>query len=274
MKSIAVTFAALLLSVLFFAGIHAQPPPGRHSGRGRNTGDITNSFQMEINMDSGCRQGRDCGTINYDTSPRTRGSIEWVSTGCNWTPSGASSITRYPCTGSRHSPGIPGSNSNGNCFIFRENINATSSAFRRNHFALSQQRDGSWWYLWIYTDSSRYVGCATAEATLTLSGQSSCPDNTSFRDENGYGCRDWVGYDCSRTYNGNTLSTNGRLDLKENCRQTCNRQTDDSSFVDENGYGCRDWAGYDCSRTYNGNTLTSTGRRQLNVFCPQTCGHC
>jgi hypothetical protein len=119
-----------------------------------------------------------------------------------------------------------------------------------------------------------YSRSGQAVWTSDTGGQNSCPDNTSFRDENGYGCRDWVGYDCSRTYNGNTLSTNGRLDLKENCRQTCNTQTDDASFVDENGYGCRDWAGYDCSRTYNGNTLTSTGRLQLNVFCPQTCGHC
>jgi hypothetical protein len=157
--------AAFVMLSALLAVAQAQLTAGTYSGRGRNTGEFTNRFNMEIEMNSSGR-----GNVYYDD---TQGSFLMVGNGCNWTPSGANRVVEYPCGNTAHSPGVSGNNPTGNCYIFQENTNASNPDFGNNHFSLSEQRDGSWWYLWIFTGtyggSSQYNGCATADATLSYS---------------------------------------------------------------------------------------------------------
>jgi hypothetical protein len=143
MKASFVAAFAMLSALLAVA--QAQLSAGTCSGRGRNTGEITNRFDMEIEMFSSGR-----GNIYYED---TRGSFGMVSSSCNWTPSNASRLAEYPHgnSASTHSPGVRGNNPTGNCYIFQENTNAPNSDFANNHFSLSEQSNGSWWCLWIFT---------------------------------------------------------------------------------------------------------------------------
>jgi len=249
---------------LLSAGVAGQAPSGKIGGLGINTGDVVGMFNIDLDFSS--------QRIGYD--PGLSGTFRQDGTGCDWTPNGVSRL--YDINGRTISPGLrgPDPSSNNNCFIYQEQVNAPQSNFTDNHFSLNLQRDGTYWYQWIFSQSGdRYQGYVTSEGNVRPGGslpKPTCSDTSNFRDENGYRCGDWAGYNCETS---DSLSRSGRLDVLGECTSSCGTQYDNPTFRDENGFSCEAWVGYDCSRNHS-LPLSSIGRQELNVRCPVTCGKC
>lgn len=108
-----------------------------------------------------------------------------------------------------------------------------------------------------------------------------CADNLSFRDEEGYSCVDWDGYDCEST--GYTDA--GEMSVLAACPMTCGICTVDPvvtiaaecvdlpGFLDEQNYSCDSWVGHDClmAATFG---YTKEGVAALIRQCRSSCKAC
>ena len=116
------------------------------------------------------------------------------------------------------------------------------------------------------------------------SGQSSCVDDTSYADPEGYTCSDWApsAYVCSESaYSDDDLQA-----LLDGCPLSCDTCTpavntqddcaDDSIFADEQGYPCNDWADASlvCSAATSEHSYSSDGEAALLAACPVSCETC
>ncbi|MCU0662412.1 MAG: M12 family metallo-peptidase [Myxococcota bacterium] len=61
-------------------------------------------------------------------------------------------------------------------------------------------------------------GCGVAEGTCGTT----CVDNSSFTDAQGYGCLDWVGYDCNRAVEDYGYTAAQETAIVSNCKKSCN----------------------------------------------------
>ncbi|MCU0665442.1 MAG: hypothetical protein MUC50_24350, partial [Myxococcota bacterium] len=62
-------------------------------------------------------------------------------------------------------------------------------------------------------------GCGKAEGTCSTT----CADNTSFVDAQGYKCSGWVGYDCTRAAEEYGYTAAQETQILQNCKKTCNQ---------------------------------------------------
>ena len=100
-----------------------------------------------------------------------------------------------------------------------------------------------------------------------------CFDTPDFRDESGFSCGAWAGYDCA-TSATEYMSPEGVEVLLENCPKTCGCPCeDDAAFVDEWAWGYTAWVmnymGAEAAWGYS-----AQGKADLIANCPRACGLC
>lgn len=125
------------------------------------------------------------------------------------------------------------------------------------------------------------ISTLAAVALLLAGSVSGCGDSGSWKDQKGYKCSGWSGYNCFTAHRKYSYSLSNQEALLKNCKKTCGTCNyfngacqDNMRYEDEKGYTCGEWKGHNCYDATAKHGYSVNGEFNVKMQCQYTCKNC